>query len=259
MAFVSDVEETIRGVNETIDNMPSGVWAFFVEKMYLPFVKRLIQADLKKILPVAWMGSLPTYRPPKSMRQNYFDLCAILLSDRNIQGPVCRELIQKMQKPAYCLIYALFKRDCDKEEFRILFMSLNTQIQMINGQYSTYFFVKNHLRDYDTVDFLISYVIKCGGGEFILQSIRGYSIAQGNVYTPRMKPLQGLICGLETHIRNQEGRRLALAMALQNRLGAAAGLGALGTDLLSAMAPTDPPKLIYWHDVLAEFVGLNQE
>jgi len=267
MAFVKDAETIIQCVNETIDNMPEGLWVLFLEKMLHPFIKRLVKVDSKHILPPKWMEVLPHYRPPTSLRQNYYDLCEVLLSDKNTHGPTCRELIEKMQKPAYELIHGLFNRDHDKEEFRNVFMGISTQLQMINGQYTVYFFVKNHLREYCTVEFLVSYIVKCGSVEFILQTLWGYkaevhptdhgetSTGSKQIYKPRMESLEALIFGLENHIRIQEERRTALAMALHARLGDMAGLGLLGNDLLNALAPVDVPKLVSWHELLTEFVG----
>lgn len=267
MAFVEDAELMIRSVNETIDNMPEGLWALFLDKMLKPFIERLVKADSKHILPPKWMVALPGYRPPMSLRQNYYDLCKILLSDKTIYGPRCRELISDMQRPAYDLIYGLFNREHDNQAFRDVFMGLTSQLQMINGQYTVYFFVKNHLRDYDTVDFLVSYIVKCGAADFILQTLRAYravvhpadhgesSTVFDTFYKPRMKSLEALVVAIENHIQTQEDRRVAVAMALHSRLGRAAGLGLLGNDVLSAMSPVDAPKLVSWHDLVSEFVG----
>ena len=267
MAFVEDAEIMIRCVNETIDNMPAGLWALFLEKMLKPFVKRLVKVDSKHILPSKWMEALPGYRPPTSLRQNYYDLCEVLVSDKATHGTRCRELITNIQKPAYDLIHGLFNRDHDKTEFRDAFMGISTQLQMINGQYTVYFFVKNHLRDYATVEFLVSYVVKCGSVEFILQTLWGYKaqvqpanhakggVGSEQIYKPRMESLEALIDGLENHIHIQQERRTAVAMALHARLGNMAGLGLLGNDLLNGMAPMDDPKLVFWHELITEFVG----
>ena len=258
MAFVEDAELMIRYVNETIDNMPEGLWAIFLDRMLRPFIKRLVKVDSKQILPPKWMEALPRYRPPTSLRQNYYDLCEVLLSDKATHGTRCRELIAKIQKPAYDLIHGLFNRDHDKTEFRDAFMGISTQLHMINGQYTVYFFVKNHLRDYATVEFLVSYIVKCGSVEFILQILWGYKAQvqpADHAYKPRMESLEALIYCLGNHIRIQEDRRTALAMALHARLGSMAGLGLLGNDLLNAMAPMDGPKLVFWHELITEFVG----
>ena len=267
MAFVENVETIIQCVNETIDNMPVGLWVLFLEKMLHPFIKRLVKVDSKRILPPKWMEALPAYRPPTSLRQNYYDLCAVLLSDKTTYGTRCRELIEHMQKPAYELIHGLFNRDHDKEEFRNAFMGISTQLQMINGQYTVYLFVKNHLRDYATVDFLVSYIVKCGSAEFILQALWGYiaevhppdhgdtGTGSEQIYKPRMESLEALIIGLQNHLHVQEERRTAMAMALHSRLGSMAGLGLLGNDLLNAMAPVDTAKIVLWHELITEFVG----
>jgi hypothetical protein len=272
MAFVVDIEKMIQTVNETIDNMPPGVWEVFLNKMYKPFMKRVVAADSKKILPPKWMTALPSRRPPSSLRQNYYDLCAVLFSDKNMHGKECRETIRKILHPGIGLLTGLLKRDVNNKEFQTVFMGLNAQLQMMNGQYSVYFFVKNHLRDFDTVDFLMVYILQCGSAEFILHAVRRYSavskpsdhyasddedVKPELIYTPRAHTLQALIAALETHIDEQDQRRAAVAMALHHRLGSGAGLGSLGVDLLSAMAPTDPPKMVTWDDIFGQVLGFE--
>ena len=272
MAFVEDTEKMIKTVNETIDNMPPGMWEVFLNKMYKPFVMRVVSADSKKILSPKWMTALPSFRPPASLRQNYYDLCTVLYTDKSMHGSACRTTIHSILKPAYSLIAGLLKRDVENKAFQAVFLGLTAQLQMINGQYSVYFFVKNHLRDYDTADFLVEYVLKTGTVEFILQTIRRYSVvckpsnhlasdtkqSKGDlIYTPRPHSLQALIAGLERHIQTQDSRRVAVAMALHSRLGRASGLGLLGTDLLCAMAPVDSAKLVTWDDVIGDVFGLE--
>ena len=264
--FNQRLEITISSVQDTIDEMPVGMWACFLDNMYTPFLKRLVHADPKGILPSKWMLALPSRRPPRSLRQNYYDLCAILHMDRSMHGPGCREVLEKIHKPAYDLLHGLLNKDPYLLESRDAFMGLVAQLQMMTGQYSTYRFVKNYLRDYDGVDFLVGYIIKSGATEFVLESARGLAqdLTQHRpdhddyestklIYIPSGHALSALIKGLKGYLKGQRARKIAVAMALHGRLGAGSGLGALGSDLLAAMVPADPPRQVFWHEMRSEF------
>ena len=267
LTYGQKTDAMISAIQDIIDDMPEGLWEHFINMMYIPFLKRLVHADHRGILPAKWMVTLPVRRPPRSLRQNFYDLCKVLQTDRNTHGKECRDILNALHQPAYDLLHSMLNKNPKMLESRDAFMGLTAQLQMINGSYSTYKFVKNYLEDFEGVDFLVGYVVKSGGTEFVLEVCRGFLndistdrpkhgavlVSNALINTPKTHALLALIEGLENHIKTQQDRKIAVAMALHGRLGGGSALGSLGADLLSSMIPADPPRQVLWHDVTADF------
>lgn len=248
-------------VSALINNMPPDLWTLFLDQMYKPFLLRLATSDAKGRMPPSWIDVLPDRRPPKSLRQIFYDACALAHRNPAVEGTAARGVIVRMYSGTW-LILQFMNKHGQMSPYTV--SHLRTQMEMLTGNMEVMVHLNRCIRAYPfswNPTAFARFTIRSGAHEFMLDVLERTIREPGSrpsierrakrfdMIQDRVQSVRDEIILLVDLIR---AKRLAIAMALHKRLGGDSQMAVLSEELvIKCLVKSIPPALIRW-DTIAQ-------
>ena len=228
------------------------------------------------MFPIAWVqDGTPEHVPINPMRRVFHHMCKCLEMHRAIEGDEVEDVVLSIQGWGEELISWLLRRrrrggeDGVRERLQLsrLAASLH-ELVGIDVVYKRVYFqlsaLMRHAQISTTPKKLCAYAFSIGRANHMLEIARiflgwysGMQYRSFRACVGRIRRfLHMLMWFIVNQQRDEQSRRLAVAMALQCRLGLSAPIGVLGPDILPLCVPqTAMASILTWRDVLGKWIG----
>jgi hypothetical protein len=251
-------------VASLVSDMPPVVYARLLEGLVRPFLASLSEI-LPSLFPIAWTRQSPPSQPPVgaagvvcghlSLRCLFRRMCECMARpvDAASSGVDASLLVRTIVSGGESIYSRLLTRrrllwggggPAARNRFRVCIVRIQAQIEAIRGTDVVFHRLRSQIEDLNsslavsyTPTGLCRFACSVGMVEQMLQLALRFRVECFLVKESRLY-LGELIALLRGVLWTEQQLRLAVAMALHARLGAASALGALGVDLLPLCVPT---------------------
>ena len=263
----------IERIEACMQNMSPEAYKQIYERMLVPLL-RSFSGFNAHMFPYAWVESAPpVVSPSNPIRCLFHCMCVCLHAHKEVEGDEVGDVVHSIHGWGEELVSWLMRRrrsggeagQIERLRLARIVASLH-ELVGIDVIYRRMYIQISKIMRRECVS--VTPAVMCAYGFDMGRQNHMVSVAQMfyEWYSVRRSPksmlslkildyMHFIMLSIECRLQREIECKTALAMALHPRLGAQAGLSALGVDILPACVPKAVASIVTWRDVMGKWIG----